>query len=124
VAKKRVHRIPHEAVREILIAHGISTVNRAIEWGDTAGSRSALISGKSVEGILRGKRVLGVEFERVDAILCALDAPHHWYMELAPWYYPPGVRHEADYETFLAQRAAFERACQMFEGLDASLLFG
>jgi hypothetical protein len=124
MAKKRVHRIPHEAVRDILISHGIRTVNRAIEWGDTAGSRSALISGKSVEGILRGKRVLGVEFERVDAILCALDAPHHWYMELAPWYYPPAVRHDPDCETFLAQHAAFERACEMFEGLDASLVFG
>jgi hypothetical protein len=141
MAKRRVHRVPHEEVRAVLLKHGITTVSRAIEWGDTVGSDheildaegeptgqvvlgSALISGKTIEGILRGKRKLGVEFERVDAILCALGAPHHWYMELQEWYYPRDLRPDPEGETFLSQRAAFERACEMFEGMDAALLFG
>jgi hypothetical protein len=123
VAKARVHRIPHEEVREILIKHGIRSVNQAIEWGSTAGANNPLISPKSIEGILRGKRVLGVEFERVDAILCALDAPEHWYQELAPYYYPPGAMAEPEYETFLAQGAAFERACEMLQGRAVGLVF-
>jgi hypothetical protein len=131
VAKRRVHRIPHTEVRAVLVRRGISSVNRAIEWGesksliiDREGLRVyPLISAKSIEGILRGKRTLGVEFDRVDQILCALEAPEVWYLELSEWYYPPGVAPEEEYETFLRQRPAFERARQMFEGQDAALTF-
>ncbi len=83
--KKRIHRVPHEAVRGILLKHGIDTVSKAQAFGDAHPD----LSGKSIEGILRGKRKLGVEFARVDAILCALGDPMHWYDELAEWYYPP-----------------------------------
>lgn len=124
MAKRRVHRIPHEEVKAILAQHGVRSVNQAVEWGGTYGSRYPLISAKSIEGIVRGKRVLGVEFDRVDQILCALDAPEHWYLELSAWYYPPGVRVEADFETFLSQVSAFERACEMLAGGDSGLAFG
>lgn len=137
MSKRRVHRIPHEEVKDILFAHGIRSVNQAVEWGDTAGSiifppghtragerRYPLISSKSVEGIVRGRRVLGVEFDRVDQILCALDSPEHWYKELSRWYYPPHVAPDPDCETFLSQTAAFERACELLEGVDSGLSFG
>ena len=153
LAKRRVHRIPHEEVRKVLVRHGISSVNKAIEWGETYGAavilcpvcaalpeeedlgfcvgeeegcrarKYPMISAKSVEGILRGKRILGVEFDRVDQILCALESPEVWYLDLAEWYWPPGVHVEAEYETFLSHRAAFERACEMLEGGDAALVF-
>lgn len=124
MAKRRVHRIPHEEVKAILAKHGIRSVNAAVEWGETYGQRYPLISAKSIEGIVRGKRVLGVEFDRVDQILCALDSPEHWYGELAEWYYPPAVRIEKEYETFLSQTSAFERACELLSGLDSGLSFG
>lgn len=155
MAKRRVHRVPHEQIKTILYKHGVRSVNQAVEWGGTAGStivvcgacaaippeddypdtcpanipgcrtrRYPLISAKSVEGIVRGKRVLGVEFDRVDQILCALDAPDHWYKELARWYYPPHPVHEPEFETFLSQTAAFERACEMLQGRDSALSFG
>jgi hypothetical protein len=112
VAKKRIHRVPHEAVREILIKHGIDTVSKALAFGDA----HPALSGKSIEGILRGRRKLGVEFARVDEILCAVGDPMHWYGELAEWYYPAGCVHDPEYETFLRQGAAFERACEFIEG--------
>lgn len=124
MAKRRVHRIPHEEVKAILAKHGVRSVNQAVEWGETYGQRYALISAKSIEGIVRGKRVLGVEFDRVDQILCALDAPDHWYDELSEWYYPPGIRPEAEFETFLSQTSAFERACELLSGGDSGLAFG
>lgn len=121
MAKKRIHRVPHEAVREILILHGIDTVSKAIDFGDAHPD----LSGKSIEGILRGKRKLGVEFPRVDAILCALGNPMHWYDELSEWYYPPGAKHESEFETFLRQGAAFERACEFIQGKEpVGLEFG
>lgn len=169
MAKKRVHRVPHERVKAVLADRGIVSVNQAIQWGQMQGNRQhmcercvglkellvrkigadaaveqfpdhchwgapecrdrryPLISAKSVEGIVRGKRVLGVEFERVDQILCALEAASAWYDELAEWYYPPGPKGElpeAEFGTFaLNQNAAFERACEMLQGLDAALLF-
>jgi hypothetical protein len=136
VAKRRVHRVPHAEIKTILWKHGVRSVNQAVAWGETAGAvvfppdhpregerRYPLISAKSVEGIVRGKRVLGVEFDRVDQILCALDAPDHWYKELARWYYPPAPIHEPDYETFLSQTAAFDRACEMLQGVDSALSF-
>lgn len=118
MARRRVHRVPHELVRAILVKHGIDSVNKALEWGRTTG-----ISPKSIEGIVRGKRKLGVEFSRVDDILCALDSPGYWYDELADYYYPPDVIHEPEYETFLSQRAAHERACELMQGLDVGLVF-
>lgn len=124
MAKKRIHRIPHEEVKAVLAKHGVVSVNQAIEWGLTAGNNYPLISAKSIEGIVRGKRVLGVEFDRVDQILCALDSPEHWYTDLAQWYYPPNVVHEPEYETFLAQQSAFDRACELLEGVDAAISFG
>lgn len=118
VAKKRVHRIPHEAVRTILVQHGIDSVGKALQFGE-----ANEISPKSIEGIIRGKRKLGVEFELVDRILCALDSPDHWYLDLAPYYYPPHAKHEHEYETFLPQWAAFERACELMQGVDVGLVF-
>ena len=123
MAKRRVHRVPHDEVRKVLVGHGISSVNKAIEWGESKSHKYPLISAKSIEGILRGKRTLGVEFDRVDQILCALESPEVWYLDLAEWYWPPGIAPEPEYETFLSHRAAFERACEMLEGKDAALVF-
>lgn len=133
MAKRRVHRVPHAEVRAILVRNGINSVNRAIEWGDSKalilrpdGDRLyPLISAKSVEGILRGKRVLGVEFDRVDQLLCAMECPEAWYLDLAAWYFPPGEPSHVCEEGFpLSVKAAFERAQEMFEGRDAGLSFG
>lgn len=124
MAKRRVHRVPHEEVKAVLYRHGIRSVNQAVEWGETYGAKYTLISAKSIEGIVRGKRVLGVEFERVDQILCALDSPDEWYKSLRRWYYPPYAVHDPDCETFLSQTAAFERACEMLNGDDSGLAFG
>lgn len=124
MAKKRVHRVPHEAVRAVLVAHGVDTVNRAVEWGATKSINFPLISPKSVEGIIRGRRTLGVEFERVDQIVCALDAPESWYTVLYEWYHPPGFVPEPEYETFLSHGRAIDVARAMFAGEDAALSFG
>lgn len=107
-------------VREILIKHGITTVSKAIDFGDAHPD----LSGKSIEGILRGKRKLGVEHRRVDQILCALGDPTHWYAELRDYYYEPGYKPDPEFETFLSQRAAFERACEFLEGGEVGLVFG
>lgn len=123
MAKRRVHRIPHVEVRSVLVRNGISSVNRAIEWGGSQGKQYPLISAKSIEGILRGKRTLGVEFDRVDQIVCALECPDVWYTDLAEWYFPPDVKPEADYETFLSQPRAFELARALFDGRDGALSF-
>lgn len=95
-----------------------------MEFGTLHSVNYPLISPKSVEGIIRGKRTLGVEFERVDAIICALHSPEHWYTDLAPWYYPPGDRPDPEFETFTAQSRAFDMARALFAGEDAALSFG
>lgn len=93
-------------------------MGKALQFGE-----ANEISPKSIEGIIRGKRKLGVEFELVDRIMVALDSPDHWYIELSAWYYPPHTRPEPEYETFLPQRQAFERACELLQGGEVGLVF-
>jgi hypothetical protein len=160
MAKRRIHRVPHERIKAILERHGIRSVNQAVEWGAAVSERVImcqrcvrlgdmldrkgvgdqfpahchwgergcrerkfpLVSAKSIEGIVRGKRVLGVEFDRADQILCALEDTEAWYTDLAEWYYPKPPNHEAEYETFLSQPAAFTQARALIVGIDGLFL--
>jgi len=100
VCAETTHRIPAAAIKTLLAANGITTINKGKRWAEQVG----VVSTETVGQIVRGRRK-HVGFDTADRIVTALDSPELWYTVLRDHYYPPDVTPPIE----------FEVACAMFE---------
>jgi transcriptional regulator with XRE-family HTH domain len=79
--------VPATLVKEVLVASGITTINRGKKWAELTG----VVSTETVSQIIRGNRK-NVGFDTADKILVALDSPELWYTKFGgDHYYGPNA---------------------------------